>query len=220
MTINSSKIESFWPLFGQQCVKIYSCLFQLKNSNIIIMKLLSNTFKEMSPRFIFKLKVISLKMWTPNSETMSSLDTILPLLTTSLKKSRFLIVMVKPSPINRSAFCTLKQLQPSSHQYREGEEYSVLHHIQNGSYGDVFCVRDRRTGFTCAAKRVSSEPVSHCVIMQISERCRPLIPDPTESLQQRGGEHVERSQLSSRGRALWSCEGGAQRCALHGLEAR
>ncbi|TNN03360.1 hypothetical protein fugu_000389 [Takifugu bimaculatus] len=46
------------------------------------------------------------------------------------------------------------QLRPSRCQYREGEEYRVLHHIQNGSYGDVFCVRDAATGFTCAAKRV------------------------------------------------------------------
>nr|XP_046232537.1 mitogen-activated protein kinase kinase kinase 14 isoform X2 [Scatophagus argus] len=50
------------------------------------------------------------------------------------------------------------QLRPSSCQYREGEEYCILHHIQNGSYGDVFCVRDKRTGFKCAAKRV---PLSH-----------------------------------------------------------
>ncbi|XP_013870279.1 mitogen-activated protein kinase kinase kinase 14 [Austrofundulus limnaeus] len=45
-------------------------------------------------------------------------------------------------------------LQPSNQQYREGEEYYVLDHIQNGSYGDVFCVQDRRTGFRCAAKKV------------------------------------------------------------------
>lgn len=50
--------------------------------------------------------------------------------------------------------------------------------------------------------------------------CFRLIPDPTELLQQRGGEHMERSQLSPRGRALWSGEGGAQHCALHGPEAR
>ncbi|KAM3592702.1 uncharacterized protein V6R79_023785 [Siganus canaliculatus] len=48
-----------------------------------------------------------------------------------------------------------QQLEPSSScQYREEEEYSVLHHIQNGSYGDVFCVRDKRTGFHCAAKKI------------------------------------------------------------------
>ncbi|XP_034425768.1 uncharacterized protein LOC117752515 isoform X2 [Hippoglossus hippoglossus] len=51
------------------------------------------------------------------------------------------------------------RLQPSGQcRYREGEEYFVLHHIQNGSYGDVFCVRDKRTGFECAAKRI---PLSH-----------------------------------------------------------
>ncbi|KAI3365722.1 hypothetical protein L3Q82_010163, partial [Scortum barcoo] len=49
-------------------------------------------------------------------------------------------------------------LQPNSLQYREGEEYCVLHHIQNGSYGDVFCVRDEKTGFECAAKKI---PLTH-----------------------------------------------------------
>lgn len=58
-----------------------------------------------------------------------------------------------------------QRLQPSGAQYREGEEYCVLHHIHNGSYGDVFCVQDNRTGFMCAAKKVplsrfSSEEVS------------------------------------------------------------
>ncbi|XP_035764777.1 uncharacterized protein LOC102782642 [Neolamprologus brichardi] len=56
-------------------------------------------------------------------------------------------------------------LQPSSCQYREGEEYFVLHHIQNGSYGDVFCVRDRSTGFKCAAKRI---PLSHFSSEEVS----------------------------------------------------
>nr|XP_020460363.1 mitogen-activated protein kinase kinase kinase 14-like isoform X3 [Monopterus albus] len=62
------------------------------------------------------------------------------------------------------------QLQPHSSQYREGEEYCVLHHIQNGSYGDVFCVQDKRTGFKCAAKRVSQEkiPLSHFSSEEVS----------------------------------------------------
>ncbi|KAF1373530.1 hypothetical protein PFLUV_G00239840 [Perca fluviatilis] len=57
------------------------------------------------------------------------------------------------------------QLQPSSSQYREGEEYCILHNIQNGSYGDVFCVRDKRTGFQCAAKRI---PLSHFSSEEVS----------------------------------------------------
>ncbi|XP_056286612.1 mitogen-activated protein kinase kinase kinase 14-like isoform X2 [Pseudoliparis swirei] len=57
------------------------------------------------------------------------------------------------------------QLQPSGCRYREGEEYRVLHHIHSGSYGDVFCVRDRRTGFTCAAKRV---PLGHFSSREVS----------------------------------------------------
>ena len=65
------------------------------------------------------------------------------------------------------SFVFPQQLQPSRRQYREGEEYCVLHHIQNGSYGDVFCVRDKRTGFKCAAKRVSQETLSHSFKAQI-----------------------------------------------------
>ncbi|XP_067290428.1 mitogen-activated protein kinase kinase kinase 14 isoform X2 [Pseudorasbora parva] len=45
-------------------------------------------------------------------------------------------------------------LQVKNSEYREGREYSLLRHIQNGSYGDVFSIRDKHTGFTCAAKRI------------------------------------------------------------------
>lgn len=69
--------------------------------------------------------------------------------------------------VSNVCFCFPQQLQPSRCQYREGEEYCVLHHIQNGSYGDVFCVRDERTGFKCAAKRVSQETLSHSLKAQI-----------------------------------------------------
>ncbi|XP_044035385.1 mitogen-activated protein kinase kinase kinase 14 isoform X2 [Siniperca chuatsi] len=57
------------------------------------------------------------------------------------------------------------QLQPNSSQYREEEEYCILHHIQNGSYGDVFCIRDKSTGFKCAAKRI---PLSHLSSEEVS----------------------------------------------------
>uniref|UniRef100_A0AAQ4PVN2 Mitogen-activated protein kinase kinase kinase 14b n=1 Tax=Gasterosteus aculeatus aculeatus TaxID=481459 RepID=A0AAQ4PVN2_GASAC len=56
-------------------------------------------------------------------------------------------------------------LQPSSCEYREGEEYCVLRRIQSGSYGDVFCVRDKRTRFKCAAKRI---PASHFSSEEVS----------------------------------------------------
>ncbi|XP_016092661.1 STE20-like serine/threonine-protein kinase [Sinocyclocheilus grahami] len=45
-------------------------------------------------------------------------------------------------------------LQVKNSEYREGREYSFLRHIQNGSYGDVFSIRDKQTGFTCAAKKI------------------------------------------------------------------
>ncbi|KTG01779.1 hypothetical protein cypCar_00026215 [Cyprinus carpio] len=47
-----------------------------------------------------------------------------------------------------------KFLQVKNSEYREGREYSFLRHIQNGSYGDVFSIRDKQTGFTCAAKKI------------------------------------------------------------------
>ncbi|XP_028826607.1 uncharacterized protein map3k14b [Denticeps clupeoides] len=47
-----------------------------------------------------------------------------------------------------------KLLQPKNCEYREGQEYMLLHHIQNGSYGDVFSALDKTTGFKCAAKKV------------------------------------------------------------------
>ncbi|KAK2870361.1 hypothetical protein Q8A67_024753 [Cirrhinus molitorella] len=45
-------------------------------------------------------------------------------------------------------------LQVKNSEYREGCEYSFLRHIQNGSYGDVFSICDKQTGFTCAAKKI------------------------------------------------------------------
>lgn len=56
-------------------------------------------------------------------------------------------------------------LRTRSFQYREGREYCVLHHIQNGSYGDVFSIQDKRTGFTCAAKRI---PISRFSCEEVS----------------------------------------------------
>ncbi|XP_031430648.2 uncharacterized protein LOC105901290 isoform X3 [Clupea harengus] len=47
-----------------------------------------------------------------------------------------------------------KLLQPRDLQYRDGQQYSLLQHIQNGSYGDVFSAVDLNTGFKCAAKKV------------------------------------------------------------------
>lgn len=56
----------------------------------------------------------------------------------------------------------------------------------------------------------------HCC----SAHCCLSISDSTESLQLRGGEHVERSELSSSCGAVWCCEGGDEHRALHGSEAK
>ncbi|XP_051928252.1 mitogen-activated protein kinase kinase kinase 14-like [Hippocampus zosterae] len=55
-------------------------------------------------------------------------------------------------------FLLHRKLRPIAGRYREGREYDVLRHIHSGAYGDVVCVRDYATRFTCAAKKV---PVSH-----------------------------------------------------------
>ncbi|XP_061783058.1 mitogen-activated protein kinase kinase kinase 14 isoform X2 [Nerophis lumbriciformis] len=46
------------------------------------------------------------------------------------------------------------KLRASRCGYREGEEYGVVGHIHSGCYGDVLCVRDKTSGFTCAAKKL------------------------------------------------------------------
>ncbi|XP_048847810.1 mitogen-activated protein kinase kinase kinase 14-like isoform X1 [Brienomyrus brachyistius] len=47
-----------------------------------------------------------------------------------------------------------EKLQPNDYEYRENKDYLVLNHIQNGSFGEVFRVRDLRTSFECAAKKI------------------------------------------------------------------
>ncbi|XP_046888174.1 mitogen-activated protein kinase kinase kinase 14 isoform X1 [Hypomesus transpacificus] len=58
-----------------------------------------------------------------------------------------------------------KELRVCKSEYREGKQYHILHHIQNGSFGDVFCVQDKSTGFECAAKRI---PLSHFSSEEVS----------------------------------------------------
>ncbi|XP_066554741.1 mitogen-activated protein kinase kinase kinase 14 isoform X1 [Amia ocellicauda] len=47
-----------------------------------------------------------------------------------------------------------ESLKPMNSEYREGREYTVINHIQNGSFGEVYKVRDNSTGFQCAAKKI------------------------------------------------------------------
>lgn len=61
---------------------------------------------------------------------------------------------MKNQNVHVCVLCVFQQLQPNKFEYREGKEYHILYHIQNGSYGDVFSVQDRSTGFECAAKKV------------------------------------------------------------------
>ncbi|XP_028842127.1 mitogen-activated protein kinase kinase kinase 14 [Denticeps clupeoides] len=46
-----------------------------------------------------------------------------------------------------------EQLQPVDYEYREGRDYSTQP-LKNGSYGDVYLVKDANTGFVCAAKKI------------------------------------------------------------------
>ncbi|MGH0147262.1 UNVERIFIED_CONTAM: hypothetical protein FKN15_015366 [Acipenser sinensis] len=47
-----------------------------------------------------------------------------------------------------------ENLKPVNYEYKEGHEYTVCSHIQNGAFGEVYCVKDNSTGFQCAAKRI------------------------------------------------------------------
>ncbi|RXM98221.1 Mitogen-activated protein kinase kinase kinase 14 [Acipenser ruthenus] len=53
-----------------------------------------------------------------------------------------------PAPIQA------QNLKPVNYEYKEGHEYTVCSHIQNGAFGEVYCVKDNSTGFQCAAKRI------------------------------------------------------------------
>ncbi|XP_048870249.1 mitogen-activated protein kinase kinase kinase 14 isoform X3 [Brienomyrus brachyistius] len=47
-----------------------------------------------------------------------------------------------------------EQLKPKNYEFREGRDFSLINHIQSGSYGDVYSVQDNSTGFKCAAKKI------------------------------------------------------------------
>ncbi|XP_007229999.2 mitogen-activated protein kinase kinase kinase 14 [Astyanax mexicanus] len=47
-----------------------------------------------------------------------------------------------------------KKLNPKNYEYREGTDYEVYGLIKQGSYGDVYSIRDKSSGFICAAKKV------------------------------------------------------------------
>nr|XP_057922293.1 mitogen-activated protein kinase kinase kinase kinase 1 isoform X2 [Doryrhamphus excisus] len=70
------------------------------------------------------------------------------------QKTRPLLISSSSSSCPHQGFLLHNKLRPSNWRYREGEEYSVLRHIHSGSYGDVLCVRDKTSGFMCAAKKV------------------------------------------------------------------
>lgn len=53
-----------------------------------------------------------------------------------------------------------KKLNPNNYEYREGRDYEVCDLIKQGSYGDVFSIRDKSTGFICAAKKVALKKFS------------------------------------------------------------
>ncbi|KAI7803336.1 mitogen-activated protein kinase kinase kinase 14 [Triplophysa rosa] len=62
-------------------------------------------------------------------------------------------------------------LQPVNFEYREGREYERCAFLKQGSFGEVFSVKDKGTGFMCAAKKVplvsfSSEEVGSWSVLQ------------------------------------------------------
>ncbi|TRY84058.1 hypothetical protein DNTS_014927 [Danionella cerebrum] len=64
-----------------------------------------------------------------------------------------------------------KGLQPVNYEYREGREYERCTFLKQGSFGEVFSIKDKGTGFVCAAKKVplvsfSSEEVGSWSALQ------------------------------------------------------
>ncbi|KAJ8251791.1 hypothetical protein GJAV_G00225480 [Gymnothorax javanicus] len=47
-----------------------------------------------------------------------------------------------------------EKLQPNDYEYREGRDYSIEEHLGSGSYGDIYSVRDNKTNYKCAAKKI------------------------------------------------------------------
>uniref|UniRef100_A0A8C1DSK9 Mitogen-activated protein kinase kinase kinase 14a n=2 Tax=Cyprinus carpio TaxID=7962 RepID=A0A8C1DSK9_CYPCA len=45
-------------------------------------------------------------------------------------------------------------LQPVNYEYREGREYERCRFLKQGSFGEVYTIKDKGTGFMCAAKKV------------------------------------------------------------------
>ncbi|KAG1968440.1 mitogen-activated protein kinase kinase kinase [Pimephales promelas] len=45
-------------------------------------------------------------------------------------------------------------LQPVNFEYREGREYERCRFVKQGSFGEVYSIKDKGTGFMCAAKKV------------------------------------------------------------------
>ncbi|XP_056152682.1 mitogen-activated protein kinase kinase kinase 14 [Lampris incognitus] len=116
----------------------------------------------------FTPAVTSTSLCTDSFASASDTDMVLDRLrgrVTQMPKhfvSPFFSDLVKHTPNERQCNVHVNEgimfhnkLQPHEGKYREGKEYCTLHHIQNGSYGDVYCIRDKRTGFECAAKRIA-----------------------------------------------------------------
>ncbi|RXN03510.1 mitogen-activated kinase kinase kinase 14-like protein [Labeo rohita] len=62
-------------------------------------------------------------------------------------------------------------LQPVNYEYREGREYERCRFLKHGSFGEVYSIKDKGTGFMCAAKKVplvsfSSEEVGSWSALQ------------------------------------------------------
>ncbi|KAK2829638.1 hypothetical protein Q7C36_017628 [Tachysurus vachellii] len=50
-----------------------------------------------------------------------------------------------------------EELQPQDYEYREGRDYELCDLLKQGSFGEVYSIRDKSSGFVCAAKKVPLE---------------------------------------------------------------
>ncbi|KAI5629412.1 mitogen-activated protein kinase kinase kinase 14-like, partial [Silurus asotus] len=63
---------------------------------------------------------------------------------------------VEESDINEGILCK-EELKPRDYEYREGIDYELCDYLKQGTFGVVYSIRDKSSGFVCAAKKVPLE---------------------------------------------------------------
>ncbi|KAL2101190.1 hypothetical protein ACEWY4_002951 [Coilia grayii] len=104
-----------------------------------------------APDSVVKLVVLGCRNVVTNEDKRDGMEYITPFVEAVLRDYK----EQEPDNINEGLLFH-EELNPMDYEYREGREYSSSL-IKSGSYGDVCHIRDKSTGFECAAKKVPLE---------------------------------------------------------------